>query len=157
MKIFLWSIGGRHEDYVKAGIEDFTARVNRYYSCEWKLLAPPKNAASFSETLLRDAESRMLLEALDPVDYVVLLDERGKMISSPELARKIEERTVNGAKRMHFVIGGAFGVNEEVRRRADLVWSLSKLVFPHQLVRLILAEQVYRACSIIRGEKYHHQ
>jgi len=97
-----------------------------------------------------------LLKSLDPVDYVVLLDERGKMLSSPELAAVIEQRAINGAKKIHFVIGGAFGVNDAVRKRADLVWQLSKLVFPHQLVRLMLAEQVYRASTIIRGEKYHH-
>jgi 23S rRNA (pseudouridine1915-N3)-methyltransferase len=157
MKILLWSVGGKHESYVKQGIEEFTSRINRYYPCEWKLVAGPKNAASLPESELKEAESRMLLEAMDPVDYMVLLDERGKMLNSPELANIIAQRALNGAKKIHFVIGGAFGVNEEVRRRADLVWQLSKLVFPHQLVRLVLSEQVYRACSINRGEKYHHE
>lgn len=156
MKITLWSIGGKHEAYVKEGIEDFTQRINRYFHCEWKLVAPPKNAASLSEAEQKDAESRHLLESLDPVDYVVLLDERGKMLDSPKLAKLLNERAVNGARRVHFVIGGAFGVNEAVRKRADLVWQLSQLVFPHQLVRLILSEQVYRACTILRNEKYHH-
>jgi 23S rRNA (pseudouridine1915-N3)-methyltransferase len=123
---------------------------------EWKIVSSPKNAASLSYDELKDAESKLLLQALDPVDYVVLLDERGKMLTSPGLAAVLNERAVNGAKKVHFVIGGAFGVNDEVRKRADLVWQLSKLVFPHQLVRLILAEQVYRACTINRGEKYHH-
>ena len=108
------------------------------------------------ENMQRDAESRLFLEAIDPVDYVVLLDERGRMLDSPGLAGLLQERALNGAKRVHFLIGGAFGVNENLRKRADFVWQLSKLVFPHQLVRLILAEQVYRACSINRGEKYHH-
>lgn len=152
----LWSIGGKHEPYVLAGIEDFTRRINHYYPCEWKLVASPKNAPNLSLAELKDAESATLLQALDPVDYMVLLDERGKMLSSPELATLIETRAINGARKIHLVIGGAFGVNDAVRKRADLVWQLSKLVFPHQLVRLILAEQVYRACSIIRGEKYHH-
>ena len=156
MKILLWSIGGRHEEYVAAGIENFTQRIQRYYPCEWKLVSPPKNAGSLPEPELRDAESRLLLQAMDPVDYMILLDERGRMLDSPGLASLIEQRSVNGAKKLHFVIGGAFGVNEAVRQRADWVWQLSKLVFPHQLVRLILAEQVYRACTIIRGEKYHH-
>jgi Uncharacterized conserved protein len=117
---------------------------------------PQKNAASMPVADQKDAESELLLKSLDPVDYVVLLDERGKMLSSPELAAVIEQRAINGAKKIHFVIGGAFGVNDAVRKRADLVWQLSKLVFPHQLVRLMLAEQVYRASTIIRGEKYHH-
>jgi 23S rRNA (pseudouridine1915-N3)-methyltransferase len=152
----LWSVGGKHEPYVAAGVEEFTRRISHYYHSEWKLVAPPKNAASMPEQQLKDAESRLLLDSLDPVDYVVLLDERGHMLSSPGLAKMIEERAVNGARRIHFVIGGAFGVNDAVRKRADYVWQLSKLVFPHQLVRLILAEQVYRACTIGRGEKYHH-
>ncbi|MCU0395154.1 MAG: 23S rRNA (pseudouridine(1915)-N(3))-methyltransferase RlmH [Chitinophagaceae bacterium] len=156
MKIILWSVGGKHESYVSEGIETFTRRIAHYFPCEWKLVPSPKNAASLSLSDLKDAESRTLLQALDPVDYVVLLDERGRMLTSPDLAALVQERAVNGARRIHFVIGGAFGVNDEVRRRADLVWQLSKLVFPHQLVRLILAEQVYRACTILRGEKYHH-
>jgi 23S rRNA (pseudouridine1915-N3)-methyltransferase len=156
MKLIFWTIGGRNEPYVKEGIELFTARIEKYYPCEWKIISPPKNAASMEENMQRDAESRLFLEAIDPVDYVVLLDERGRMLNSPGLAGLLQERALNGAKRVHFLIGGAFGVNETLRKRADFVWQLSKLVFPHQLVRLILAEQVYRACSIIRGEKYHH-
>ena len=156
MKILFWSVGGKHDSNMAKAIEEFTQRVAHYYPCEWKLVAPPKNAASMSIADQKDAESDLLLKSLDPVDFVVLLDERGKMLSSPELAATIEQRAINGAKKIHFVIGGAFGVNDAVRQRADLVWQLSRLVFPHQLVRLILAEQVYRACSIIRGEKYHH-
>lgn len=156
MKLMFWSVGGKHEPIFAPGIEEFSKRIGHYFPCEWKIVSSPKNAASLSHAELKDAESKLLLQALDPVDYVVLLDERGKMLSSPDLAALIQERALNGARRIHFVIGGAFGVNDEVRKRADLVWQLSKLVFPHQLVRLILAEQVYRACTIGRGEKYHH-
>jgi 23S rRNA (pseudouridine1915-N3)-methyltransferase len=156
MKLIFWSVGGKHESYVKEGIEQFCSRISRYYSCEWKIIAPPKQAAAMDENTLRNTESKTLMDTLDPVDYVILLDERGKMIDSPALAALMEERAVNGARKIHFVIGGAFGVNEELRQRSDMVWQLSKLVFPHQLVRLMLAEQVYRACTIIRGEKYHH-
>ncbi len=156
MKFIFWSVGGKHDSYVKEGIEQFCGRINRYYPCEWKIISPPKQAAVMDEITLRDTESKTLMDTLDPVDYVILLDERGKMIDSPSLASLIAERGVNGARKIHFVIGGAFGVNDALRQRADLVWQLSKLVFPHQLVRLMLAEQVYRACTIIRGEKYHH-
>jgi 23S rRNA (pseudouridine1915-N3)-methyltransferase len=156
MKLVFWSVGGKDEPYVHEGICMFTDRIQKYYACEWKIVSPPKHAAAMEEKSQRDAESKMLLEALDPVDYLILLDERGRMLDSPGLAAILEQRAINGAKKVHFLIGGAFGVNDAVRKRADLVWQLSKLVFPHQLVRLILAEQVYRACSIIRGEKYHH-
>ncbi|HSC53445.1 MAG TPA: 23S rRNA (pseudouridine(1915)-N(3))-methyltransferase RlmH [Phnomibacter sp.] len=156
MKLIFWSIGGKHDANLAKAIEDYSGRINHYYSCEWKLIAVPKNAASLTLDAQKDAESNLLLQSLDPVDYVILLDERGKMLSSPELAGIVEQRAINGAKKIHIVIGGAFGVNDAVRKRADLVWQLSKLVFPHQLVRLMLVEQVYRACTIIRGEKYHH-
>ncbi len=156
MKLSFWSIGGKHDANLVHAIDDYCGRINHYYACEWKLIPAPKHASTLSLEAQKDIESNMLLQNLDPVDYVVLLDERGKMISSPELAAIVEQRAVNGAKRIHFVIRGAFGVNDVVRKRADLVWQLSKLVFPHQLVRLLLAEQVYRACTIIRGEKYHH-
>jgi 23S rRNA (pseudouridine1915-N3)-methyltransferase len=157
MKLLLWSVGKQNEEYVKDGVEDFTARINHYFPCEWKLLAPPKHASSLSENEQREVESQALLKSLDPVDYMVLLDERGKMLSSPQLAKLVNERAINGARKIHFVIGGAYGVTDEVRQKADLVWQLSQLVFPHQLVRLILAEQLYRACTILKNEKYHHE
>jgi 23S rRNA (pseudouridine1915-N3)-methyltransferase len=156
MKLVIWSVGSKHSSYVQEGIEDFTSRIGHYYPCEWKLIPPAKNAGSITQTEQKDIESRSLLDALDPIDYVVLLDERGKMLNSPRLAELIGERALNGAKKIHFVIGGPFGVNDELRRRADLVWQLSQLVFPHQLVRLILVEQIYRACTILKNEKYHH-
>jgi 23S rRNA (pseudouridine1915-N3)-methyltransferase len=156
MKLVFWSVGSKHENYVVEGIELFSKRIQHYFPCEWKLIASPKNASSLEEIALREAESKMVLDMMDPVDYLILLDERGRMLDSPGLAQILEQRAVNGARRVHFLIGGAYGVTEAVRQRADLVWQLSKLVFPHQLVRLILAEQVYRACSIMRGEKYHH-
>jgi 23S rRNA (pseudouridine1915-N3)-methyltransferase len=156
MKISFWSVGSKNSSYVQEGVDEFTKRISHYFPCEWKIISPPKNAASISHAEQKDVESRSLLDALDPVDYVVLLDERGRMLSSTRLAEIIAERALNGAKKVHFVIGGAFGVNDELRKRADLVWQLSQLVFPHQLVRLILAEQVYRACTILKNEKYHH-
>jgi 23S rRNA (pseudouridine1915-N3)-methyltransferase len=156
MKMVFWSVGGKDEPYVKDAVRMFTDRIQKYFPCEWKIVAPPKHAAAMEAYVQRDMESRILMEAIDPVDYLVLLDERGRMLDSPGLADILSQRAINGAKRVHFLIGGAFGVNDALRKRADLVWQLSKLVFPHQLVRVILAEQVYRACTIIRGEKYHH-
>ncbi|MEO7309079.1 MAG: 23S rRNA (pseudouridine(1915)-N(3))-methyltransferase RlmH [Chitinophagaceae bacterium] len=156
MKLLFWSIGKENDSYVKEGVEDFTNRISRYFPCEWKIVAPPKNAAYMSDTAQKEAESSLLIGSLDPVDFMVLLDERGKMLTSPGLSHLISERAVSSTRRIIFVIGGAFGVTEAVRKRADLVWQLSQLVFPHQLVRLILAEQIYRACSILKNEKYHH-
>ncbi|MGN6353769.1 MAG: 23S rRNA (pseudouridine(1915)-N(3))-methyltransferase RlmH, partial [Parafilimonas sp.] len=85
-----------------------------------------------------------------------LLDETGKQLTSVELSNFIEQKINAGERTIVFLIGGAFGVSNEIKQRADFIWSLSKLVFPHGLARLILAEQVYRACTILRNEKYHH-
>ena len=156
MKIQLWSVGKSNESYVKEGIDAFTKRITHYYPVEWNLLPVPKNSGMLSEIDLREREGEMIIGFLKADDHLVLLDERGKQMSSDELAGFIQARANESTKKLVFLIGGAYGVSEKVKKRANLVWSLSKLVFPHQLVRLILTEQVYRACTIIRNEKYHH-
>lgn len=157
MKIALWSIGKAHESYVKEGIEDFTKRISKYYPVEWKIIAPAKQTVNSVEADIKKQEAQSVLNALTKDDYLLLLDERGKQMSSVQLASFLEARANNSVKQVVFLIGGAFGVEETVRQRANNTWSLSQLVFPHQLVRLILSEQIYRACTITRNEKYHHQ
>lgn len=157
MKILFWSVGKAHEAYVKAGVEDFTRRISRYYKTEWDILPVPKNAAMLSEMDLKKKEGETILEWLQKDDYLVLLDERGKQLSSEGLADFLQARANESTRQLVFLIGGAFGVDEAVFKRANFTWSLSQLVFPHQLVRLILAEQVYRACTILKNEKYHHK
>ncbi len=154
MKIQLWSIGKAHDKNLQAAIDDFTGRISKYYSVEWKIIAPPKQ--NLPETEYKKAESKTIIESLQKDDYLVLLDERGKMLSSVTLANFIQDRANQSVKRLIFLIGGAYGVDETVMKRANFTWSFSQLVFPHQLMRLMLAEQVYRACSIIHNEKYHH-
>ncbi|UAY53175.1 23S rRNA (pseudouridine(1915)-N(3))-methyltransferase RlmH [Ferruginibacter albus] len=156
MKIELWTIGKMHDFYVKEGIDLFTKRITGYYPAEWKIIAPPKNAGTLSETDLKKKEAEIILSALKKEDYLVLLDERGKQLSSEELATFIQTRGNESVRTIVFLIGGAFGVSKEIAGRANYTWSLSRLVFPHQLVRLLLSEQIYRACSILRNEKYHH-
>ncbi len=157
MKLQFWTIGKAHESYIKEGTEMFTKRISNYYPAEWNIIAMPKNAASLSETDLKKKEGEIILNALQKDDYLVLLEERGKQLTSEGLATFIMSRGNESVKNIIFLIGGAYGVSEAVMQRANYKWSLSQLVFPHQLVRLILAEQVYRACSINRNEKYHHQ
>lgn len=156
MKLLLASVGKQHETYIQAGVEEFTNRLNRYFSADWLLIAPPKNAAALSEQELKKAEAALILAQLQKEDYLLLLDEKGKQLSSPQLAQHIQQRANESCKRIVCLIGGAYGVDESIRSRANFVWSLSGLVFPHMLVRLILAEQLYRACTILRNEKYHH-
>ncbi len=156
MKLQFWTVGKNHEPYVKEGIDQFTKRISNYYPVEWQIIPSPKNAGMLSEMDLKKKEGETILDFLQKDDYLVLLDERGKQPGSEELATFIQQRANESIKNLVFLIGGAFGVSEAVKKRSNYTWSLSKLVFPHQLVRLILAEQVYRACSINRNEKYHH-
>lgn len=156
MKLQFWSVGKPHETHVKEGIELFTKRIGNYFSVEWKIIPSLKNAGGLSETELKEKEGELIQSHLKKDDFLIVLDERGKQFTSEELAGYIQQRANESQKHLIFLIGGAYGVSNDILNRAQLKWSLSKLVFPHQLVRLILSEQIYRACSIIRNEKYHH-
>ena len=156
MKIQLWSVGKNNESFVDEGIKLFTKRISNYYPVDWQIISTPKNAAVLSDVDLKQKEGEAILNLLKKEDYLILLDERGKTLTSEGLASFIQQRANESEKQLVFLIGGAFGVSKAVFERADYMWSLSPLVFPHQLVRLILAEQIYRACSINRNEKYHH-
>jgi 23S rRNA (pseudouridine1915-N3)-methyltransferase len=157
MKFEFWAIGKANEAYVKPGIEEFTSRISKYFKVEWNIIPVPKNAGMLSEMDLKKREGETILEWLQKEDYLVALDERGKQMSSEKLAGFIQSRANESTKKLVFLIGGAFGLDEAVLKRANYRWSLSELTFPHQLVRLILAEQVYRACTILKNEKYHHK
>ena len=109
-----------------------------------------------SEMDLKKKESETILDWLQKDDYLVVLDGKGKEMDSEGLARFLQSRSNESLKKLVFLIGGAYGLDEAVLTRANYQWSLSRLTFPHQLVRLLLAEQLYRACTILRNEKYHH-
>ncbi len=156
MKLSFWSVGKAHEPHVKEGVEMFTKRISNYFPVEWYIIPMPKNSGMLSEMDLKKKEGESILNFLSKDDYLVLLDERGKQLSSEAFATFLQARANESVKNIVFLIGGAYGVSDDVMKRANYKWSLSPLVFPHQLVRLILAEQVYRACSIMRNEKYHH-
>lgn len=156
MKIYFWSVGKAHEPYVKEGVEQFTKRISHYFPVEWKIFPSAKNAAQLPEEEIKKMESATILNALSNDEVLIALDENGKLWSSPELAYFIQQKANESAKNIIFLIGGAYGLHESILKRCNHKWSLSKLVFPHQLVRLILSEQIYRACTIIRNEKYHH-
>lgn len=151
MAIRLFTVGKKHEAWVQDGIERYQKRLKRPFDIEWVLL--PHSAREGDQA--RQDESERLLGRLSERDFVILLDERGENISSPQLSHLLET-TIAAARPVVVIIGGAYGVDERVHERADFVWSLSLLVFPHQLVRLILAEQLYRAQEIASGNPYHH-
>jgi 23S rRNA (pseudouridine1915-N3)-methyltransferase len=156
MRIECWAPGKAHEDYVRTGVEDYTARIQNYFPARWRILPSKKNMAGATPDQWKHQEAELVLAALKPDDYLIALDENGKSLTSPKLAGYIQDRANESVKRLVFLIGGAYGLDQKVLARARFIWSLSTLTFPHQLVRLILAEQIYRACSIMRNEKYHH-
>ena len=154
MKLSFLSVGKAHESYIKEGVEQFTKRIGHYYPVDWQLIAPSKLT---DPVQIKKVEAASILKILAVTDVLILLDETGKMLSSPGLAKLIQQKANQSTQRIVFLIGGAYGVDEEIKKRANFTWSLSELVFPHMLVRLILSEQVYRACSILVNEKYHHE
>lgn len=149
---FLW-VGRTERGHVAEGVAHYLDRVRRLARVEEAVVA---EAGRGEAAWQRTTESARMLAALRPGERVVVLDERGKAFSSPEFAARLGAWADQGARQLAFVTGGAYGLDEGVRQRADLVLSLSPMVFPHQLVRVILAEQVYRALSILKGTGYHH-
>jgi len=156
MKIQIWAIGKPHDKELKSAIDDFTQRCNNYFQLEWNIIPVPKNAGMMSEMDLKKKEGELILQWLEPTDFIVALDERGKQFDSIALSKFIQVKANASVKRLVFVIGGAFGLDEAILKRSNHLWSLSQLTFPHQLVRLILAEQLYRSFTILKNEKYHH-
>lgn len=157
MKIQLWSIGKENDAYINEGIQIFQKRLQHYTDFTIKLIPTVKQAASLSIPELKKQEGKIVLDMLQPQDYLLALDERGKTMTTPQLADFLQQRTNAGTRQLVILIGGAFGIDTAVLQRAQLQLSLSALTFPHQLVRLIVTEQVYRAYTILNNEKYHHQ
>jgi 23S rRNA (pseudouridine1915-N3)-methyltransferase len=156
MKIQCYAIGKDHEPYVQTGVEDFTRRISKYYPFGWTIIPAPKKAALLSPKELKKKEADTYLDLVQKEDYITALDENGKQLSSAGLAQFIQVRANESTRNLVFLIGGAYGLDQRLLERADFIWSLSALTFPHQLTRLVLAEQIYRACTILRNEKYHH-
>lgn len=139
-----------------AGINDYVERINHYMPFEVVTIPELKNTKNLSEEQQKQAEGELILKQLQPSDTVVLLDEHGKEFRSVEFACWLEQKR-NTARRLVFVIGGPYGFSKDVYARANELLSLSKMTFSHQMIRLTFTEQVYRACTIIKGEPYHHE
>ena len=158
MKITIACVGKIKEKYLTAGIEEFTKRLTAYCKLETISITeermPDEPSAAQKEQVLAKETTR-LLAIIPENSYVIVLDVIGKQLSSPELANKFSDLAVNGKSHITFVIGGAFGYTDALRKRADLCISFSKMTFTHQMIRLLLVEQIYRAFKIKQGEKYH--
>lgn len=145
------AIGKKHESWIADGLERYQKRLQRPWDIKWILL--PHSTSDGVRA--RQEESQAILSRIDQREYVILLDEHGKLFDSPALSRLLEQQ-IDVSRPVTIIIGGAYGVSEDMMRRADIVWSLSPLVFPHQLVRLLLIEQLYRAQEIAGNHPYHH-
>ncbi len=156
MHIEIWSIGKENESFIDEGINYYFKKTKPWNSIELVILQPPKKAATTDINRTKQVEEELILRKLTPQHYLILLDERGKQLTSPQWADQFQQLMNMGTRTVVLLIGGAFGVSDAVRRQAKQTWSLSPLVFPHQLVRLILAEQVYRSFSILNNSPYHH-
>jgi 23S rRNA (pseudouridine1915-N3)-methyltransferase len=148
MKIVLLSVGKEKHEISHDLIKYYELKLLRYAPVEWVFV--PHDAT-------KEKESEKILSLIKKEDYVVLLDEQGRDMKSEALAELVENRMVDSVRRMVFVIGGAYGVSSSIMSRANYIWKLSPLVFPHMIVRVIVMEQLYRAFTIIKGEKYHHE
>lgn len=158
MKITIACVGKIKEKYLTAGIEEFSKRLTPF--CKLETLAineerMPDNPSPAEKQQVLERETQRLLAIIPVNSYVILLDVIGKQLSSPDLAAKLDELALAGNSHITFVIGGAFGYTDALRNRADLALSFSKMTFTHQMIRLLLIEQIYRAFKISRGEKYH--
>lgn len=156
MKTLLILVGKTTDKHFQAGITDYVERIGHYMPFELVTIPELKNTKHLTEEQQKVMEGELILRLLQPSDTVVLLDEHGHEFRSIEFAQWMEQKR-NKARRLVFVIGGPYGFSKDVYARANEQLSLSRMTFSHQMIRLVFTEQVYRACTIIKGEPYHHE
>lgn len=157
MKITLLVIGKTEADYLKKGIDEYLKRLKHYVPFSIQVIPALKNTKKLSEEQQKQKEGELILNQLKSTDSLVLLDENGKQFTSVKFSKYIQKFMVAGTRSMVFVVGGPYGFSDQVYQKAVDKVSLSEMTFSHQMVRLIFAEQVYRAMTILKGEPYHHQ
>ena len=156
MKTILIQVGKTTNKHFVAGISDYVERIGHYMPFEVITTPELRNTKNLTEEQQKQAEGELILKQLQPADTVVLLDEHGHEYRSIEFARWLEQKQQT-ARRLVFIIGGPYGFSPAVYARANEQLSISKMTFSHQMIRLTFTEQVYRACTIIKGEPYHHE
>ncbi len=157
MNITLLMIGNTSEAFVHDGYDVFLKRLKHYIKVKEVFIPDIKDRKHLSAEQIKEKESVVILEKLTSANYTVLLDERGKEFSSVEFAGFLQKSMNAGTRELFFIIGGAYGVAESVKQKADITVSLSKMTFTHQFIRLIFAEQLYRAMTILKNEPYHNE
>jgi len=157
MKIQLTVIGKTNQDFVQKGLDEFCGRLKHYIQFELDVIPDIKNTKNLSQEQQKEKEGELILKNIQAGDYVVLLDEHGTAFSSVQFANYIEKKTHTVNKKLVFVIGGPYGFSKKVYESTSEKISLSKMTFSHQMIRLIFAEQLYRAMTILNNEPYHHE
>ena len=157
MKIVLLVVGKTTESYFVQGIDEYSKRLAHYVPFELTVIPELRNTKSLSADQQKEREADLILKALQPGDYVVLLDEHGREFTSLQFASYLEKKMANIAKRLIFVVGGPYGFSNRVYQAAQEKISLSKMTYSHQMIRLIFTEQLYRAMTILNNEPYHHE
>ncbi|SDZ97727.1 23S rRNA (pseudouridine1915-N3)-methyltransferase [Thalassobacillus cyri] len=158
MKITIVTVGKLKEKYLKQGIQEYVKRLGPYASIDMAEVADEKAPENLSEADMKEVknkEGERILAKINPDSYVITLEIEGKQLTSEKLAKKLDDLATYGKSKVTFVIGGSLGLSDEVLKRSDMGLSFSKMTFPHQLMRLVLVEQIYRAFKINRGEPYH--
>ena len=156
MKITLLAIGKTNAKYLQEGIEQYIKRLSHYIPFEFKILPDVKTTKGLTQEKQKEMEGQMFLNCIQSGDVVVLLDEKGKEMTSREFSVYLDKKMVTVAKNFIFVIGGPYGFSQEMYNRANEKLSLSKMTFSHEMIRLFFIEQIYRAITILKGEPYHH-
>lgn len=156
MKIACWAIGKTADSYLEEGLKIYQKRLPHYTSFEWEIIPDIRKAGKLPPEKLKELEGEQILKRLKPDDVLILLDERGKSLTSRKFADYIAERQNRGIRRIVFQIGGAYGFSPAVYKRANGQIRLSEMTFSHQMIRLFFLEQVYRAMTILRNEPYHN-
>ena len=157
MKIILLTIGKTNEKYLSEGINKYLKRLTHYTQVEMNEINSLKTPKNFPQERLKEKEGELILNSIEESDHLVLLDNKGKGLSSTKFAQKIQAWMLSGKKRIVFVVGGAYGFSKSVYARGDEKLSLSEMTFSHQMVRLFFVEQLYRAYTILNNNSYHHQ
>ncbi|MDE5829934.1 MAG: 23S rRNA (pseudouridine(1915)-N(3))-methyltransferase RlmH [Duncaniella sp.] len=156
MKILLIAVGKTTTAYITRAIEEYASRIGHYMKFEIAVVPDIKGSRSLSPEAQKEREGKAILALLQPGDAAVLLDERGRELTSRQLAESIDARACRGVKRLVYIIGGPYGFSPEVYAAVSERLSLSRMTFTHEMIRLFFTEQIYRAMTIIRGEPYHH-
>ena len=156
MKITFLLAGKNKKGFIDEGVKMYSGRISHYIPFTVVEIPERRLSGKAGELVVKEKEGEMMLKVISPSDTVILLDERGKMLSSVEMADFIREKSVGSVRNLLFVAGGAFGFDKNIYDRANAMISLSKMTFSHQVIRIMFLEQLYRAFTIIRNEPYHH-